>query len=39
MATTPYALAFRADRKDEVVCEKTLSDDDMVKFRRVSESH
>lgn len=35
MATTPYQLAFRTDRKDEVICEKTLSDDDMVKFRKV----
>lgn len=35
MATTPYQLNFRTDRKDEVICEKTLSDDDMIKFRKV----
>jgi hypothetical protein len=36
MATTPYQLNFRTDRKDQVICEKTLSDDDMAKFRKVS---
>lgn len=36
MATTPYQLNFKTDRKDEVICEKTLSDDDMAKFRKVS---
>jgi hypothetical protein len=39
MATTPYQLNFRTDRKDEVICEKTLSDDDMAKFRKVSCLH
>jgi hypothetical protein len=38
MATTPYQLNFRVDRKDELLCEKTLSDDDMAKFRKVSGS-
>lgn len=36
MATTPYQLNFRTERKDEVICEKALSEDDMVKFRKVS---
>ena len=36
MATTPYDLKFRVDRKDEPVCTKTLSSDDVAKFRRVS---
>ncbi len=36
MATTPYQLNFRTDRKDQVICEKALSDDDMAKFRKVS---
>lgn len=36
MATTPYDLNFMIDRKEEKVCEKTLTDEDMVKFRKVS---
>jgi hypothetical protein len=36
MATTPYQLNFMVDRKDEKTCEKTLTDEDMIKFRRVS---
>jgi hypothetical protein len=35
MATTPYDLSFRVDRKDDIVCEKTLSQDDIVSFRKV----
>ncbi len=35
MASTPYQLSFRTDRKDEVVCEKTLSQDDLSVFRKV----
>jgi hypothetical protein len=35
MATTPYDLSFRVDRKDDIVCEKTLSQDDIVNFRKV----
>eukprot|EP00878_Enallax_costatus_P011698 GHUV01012213.1.p1 GENE.GHUV01012213.1~~GHUV01012213.1.p1 ORF type:complete len:157 (+),score=23.99 GHUV01012213.1:127-597(+) len=34
MATTPYALNFMVDRKDEKVCDKTLTDEDMVIFRK-----
>lgn len=36
MATLPYLLNFMVDRKDEKTCERILTDDDMVKFRRVS---
>jgi len=39
MATTSYALNFRVNRKEEHVCEVTLTDDDMMKFRRVSIAH
>ena len=36
MATTPYALNFRVDRTAEVVCERTLGEEDLAQFRRVS---
>lgn len=35
MASTPYDLSFRVERTDEVVCEKTLTADDLANFRRV----
>jgi hypothetical protein len=35
MATTPYELNFMVERKSEKTCEKTLTDEDMIKFRRV----
>lgn len=38
MATTPFELNFMVDRKDEKVCDKTLTDQDMVKFREVRPS-
>lgn len=34
MATTPYDLAFRVDREDEVLCETTLSEADILKFQK-----
>jgi hypothetical protein len=36
MASTPYDLSFSTDHKDEVVCEKTLTQDDLAVFRTVS---
>mmetsp|Transcript_13838 Transcript_13838/g.29854 ORF Transcript_13838/g.29854 Transcript_13838/m.29854 type:complete len:608 (+) Transcript_13838:164-1987(+) len=33
MASTPYLLNFKADRKDELVCEKALTNDELAKFR------
>lgn len=35
MASTPYDLNFKVERKDVVVCERKLTADDLVKFRRV----
>eukprot|EP00775_Hariotina_reticulata_P009632 gene9632-9792_t len=34
MATTSYALNFRVNRKEEHICDVTLTDDDMMKFRK-----
>eukprot|EP00882_Tetradesmus_deserticola_P008078 GHRQ01008508.1.p1 GENE.GHRQ01008508.1~~GHRQ01008508.1.p1 ORF type:complete len:612 (+),score=239.25 GHRQ01008508.1:279-2114(+) len=34
MVTTPYQLNFLVERKGEKTCEKTLTDEDMSKFRR-----
>jgi hypothetical protein len=36
MASTPYELNFMKERKSEKTCEKLLTDEDMIKFRRVS---
>jgi len=38
MASTPYDLAFRVERTNQTVCKKTLSADDLEKFRDVSHS-
>eukprot|EP00197_Chlamydomonas_leiostraca_P002553 CAMPEP_0202857270 /NCGR_PEP_ID=MMETSP1391-20130828/278_1 /ASSEMBLY_ACC=CAM_ASM_000867 /TAXON_ID=1034604 /ORGANISM="Chlamydomonas leiostraca, Strain SAG 11-49" /LENGTH=606 /DNA_ID=CAMNT_0049536053 /DNA_START=73 /DNA_END=1893 /DNA_ORIENTATION=+ len=37
MASTSYKLNFKVDRKEEVVCSKTLSQDDLKKFRTAVE--
>lgn len=34
MANTPYDLGFRVDRRNELICEKSLSADELNKFRK-----
>lgn len=34
MASTPYDLSFRVDRQSEVTCEKSLSKEELEKFRK-----
>lgn len=36
MASTPYMLNFNTDRTNAVICETPLSQDNLVKFRKVS---
>jgi hypothetical protein len=36
MASTPYDLSFRVERANQTICKKTLSSDDLEKFRDVS---
>lgn len=35
MASTPYLLNFRTERKDEAVCTKPLTNDELATFRKV----
>ena len=35
MASTSYKLSFRTNRRDEVICEKTLNEKDLEDFRSV----
>lgn len=35
MASTPYLLNFRTERKDEAVCTKALTNDELATFRKV----
>jgi hypothetical protein len=37
MASTEYKLSFRTDRKGEVICSKTLTSDNLSKFRQAVE--
>lgn len=36
MASTPYDLAFRVERTNQTVCKRTLSEEDLERFRDVS---